>query len=79
MSPVLQIGEIALGPGEIMALLGANGAGKTYLIETVLGFRPGKVELFGEDASALAVEQRILSGIGYVPAGRQVFAGLTVR
>jgi branched-chain amino acid transport system ATP-binding protein len=35
--------------------------------------------LFGKDASALSVEQRILSGIGYVPAGRRVFAGLTVR
>jgi branched-chain amino acid transport system ATP-binding protein len=35
--------------------------------------------LFGRDASALAVEQRIGLGVGYVPEGRRVFAGLTVR
>jgi branched-chain amino acid transport system ATP-binding protein len=35
--------------------------------------------LFGRDASALAVEQRVGSGVGYVPEGRRVFAGLTVR
>ena len=62
-----------------MALLGGNGAGKTTLLETVLGFHPGRVMLFGRDASALAVEQRIGLGVGYVPEGRRVFAGLTVR
>ena len=62
-----------------MALLGGTGAGKTRLIETVLGFRPGAVALFGEDVTALPVEARIARGVGYVPAGRRVFAGLTVR
>src|SRR5205814_7221870 len=37
------------------------------------------VRLFGRDATSLAVEQRVLSGLGYVPEGRRVFAGLTVR
>jgi branched-chain amino acid transport system ATP-binding protein len=76
---MLQVGELSLESGEIVALLGGNGAGKTRLIETILGFRPGRVMLFGNDASSLPVEQRILRGIGYVPAGRRVFAGLTVR
>ena len=35
--------------------------------------------LFGTDVSALAVEQRVRLGVGYVPAGRRVFASLTVR
>jgi branched-chain amino acid transport system ATP-binding protein len=79
MSPVLEIGEVAVGAGEIVALLGGNGAGKTALLETILGFRAGRVRLFGRDATPLAVEQRVLSGLGYVPERRRVFAALTVR
>jgi len=79
MSAVLEIGDLAVEAGEIVALLGGNGAGKTTLLETVLGFHPGRVVLFGRDASALSVEQRIGLGVGYVPEGRRVFAGLTVR
>jgi branched-chain amino acid transport system ATP-binding protein len=79
MSAILEIGEVSVEAGEIVALLGGNGAGKTTLLETVLGFHPGRVMLFGRDASALAVEQRIGLGVGYVPEGRRVFAGLTVR
>ena len=79
MNAVLEIGEVSVEAGEIVALLGGNGAGKTTLLETVLGFHPGRVMLFGRDASALAVEQRIALGVGYVPEGRRVFAGLTVR
>jgi branched-chain amino acid transport system ATP-binding protein len=79
MSTVLGIGEVSVEAGEIVALLGGNGAGKTTLLETVLGFHPGRVVLFGRDASPLAVEQRIALGVGYVPEGRRVFAGLTVR
>jgi branched-chain amino acid transport system ATP-binding protein len=79
MTAVLQIGELTVDAGEIVALLGGNGAGKTTLLETVLGFHPGPVVLFGEDVGTLAVEQRIARGIGYVPERRRVFAGLTVR
>ena len=79
MSSILEIDELVVDAGEIVALLGGNGAGKTRLLETVLGFHPGRVVLFGRPATTLAVEQRVLSGIGYVPEGRRVFAGLTVR
>lgn len=78
---VLQLGEIGLGAGEIVALLGGNGAGKTTTFETILGFRETRqpILLFGEDATDRPVEQRVRAGIGYVPEGRRVFAGLTVR
>jgi len=79
MNTVLEIGDVSVEAGEIVALLGGNGAGKTTLLETVLGFHAGRVVLFGRDASALAVEQRVALGVGYVPEGRRVFAGLTVR
>jgi branched-chain amino acid transport system ATP-binding protein len=79
MSKVLVTGDLTVSAGEIVALLGGNGAGKTVLLETVIGFRPGAVSLFGRDASSLPVEQRVALGVGYVPEGRRVFAGLTVR
>jgi len=79
MSAALDTGEVSVDSGEIVALLGGNGAGKTTLLETILGFQSGRVALFGRDVSALTVEQRVQAGVGYVPEGRRVFAGLTVR
>ena len=79
MSALVEIGDISVSAGEIVALLGGNGAGKTSLLETILGFRRGRLLLFGDDATSLSVEQRVSLGIGYVPAGRRVFGSLTVR
>ena len=79
MSDVLLIGDLKVSAGEIVALLGGNGAGKTALLETILGFRAGAVRLFGCDAASLPVERRVALGVGYVPERRRVFAGLTVR
>ena len=79
--PALDLGDFVVDGGEIVALLGGNGAGKTALLEAILGFRPAScpIRLFGEDVSALPVERRVAMGVGYVPEGRRVFAGLTVR
>jgi len=79
MTALVEIGDVSVSAGEIVALLGGNGAGKTSLLETILGFRRGRLLLFGEDATSLSVEQRVSLGIGYVPAGRRVFGSLTVR
>jgi len=80
-APVLEIAGLTVNAGEIVALLGGTGAGKTSLLEAILGFRPAAdpVSLFGQDVSAMTVEQRVALGVGYVPEGRRAFAGLTVR
>ena len=79
MSAALEIDDLSVEAGEIVALLGGNGSGKTRLLETIMGFHPGRVVLFGETVTSLTVEQRVRSGVGYVPEGRRVFASLTVR
>jgi len=76
---ILSWAGVDVAAGEIVAVLGANGAGKTEWLETVLGFRAGPVQLFGREVAELSVEQRAVLGLGYVPEGRRVFAGLTVR
>ena len=69
-------------PGEITALLGANGAGKSSTIMCVAGhveLQAGKIHYDGQDFSRHTPMQRVAAGIGLVPEGRRLFAGLTVR
>ncbi len=71
-----------VGAGEIVALLGANGAGKTSLMRAVIGeMQPaeGTIALAGRDLHGLSPHRRALLGIGYCPAGRRVFPGMSVR
>jgi branched-chain amino acid transport system ATP-binding protein len=79
MTVVLDTGDFTVAAGEIVALLGANGAGKTTVMETILGFRTSRtIRLLGQDVTALPVERRVALGVGYVPERRRLFASLTV-
>ena len=67
--------------GEIVALLGANGAGKSTTIKTITGqLKPakGRIEFTGQDITGREVEDIAEAGIACVPEGRRIFAGLTV-
>jgi len=68
--------------GEIVAILGHNGMGKTTLLRTIMGHLPtkqGRIRYDGEEITALAVHQRARRGLSIVPQGREIFPGLTVR
>jgi branched-chain amino acid transport system ATP-binding protein len=67
---------------EIAAVLGLNGAGKSVSLKVAAGIVPawsGQVLLNGEDVTDRSAESRVRRGIGHVPQGRQVFAGLSVE
>ncbi len=67
--------------GEIIALIGANGAGKTTIMQTVNGLHPakeGQVLLNGENITNIPAHKIILKGMTQVPEGRRIFQELTV-
>ena len=68
--------------GEIVALLGANGQGKSTLLRAVMGLAAvsgGAIDLAGESLLRLSIHRRARRGIGYVPEGRRIFPGMTVE
>src|SRR5580698_4601080 len=72
----------SLKEGEVLALLGRNGAGKTTCISTIVGFltpKDGDIRLFGEPIGGMSPERISRLGIGLVPQGRRIFPSLTVR
>jgi branched-chain amino acid transport system ATP-binding protein len=73
--------SITVEEGEIVTLIGGNGAGKSTTLKTISGLmrpREGHVRLNGEDLSAYKAHQIVSKGIVQVPEGRQVFGALTV-
>ena len=67
---------------EIVALLGRNGAGKSTLLKTIVGIvaaQGGRILLAGDDLARRSAAANARSGIGYVPQGRGLFAGMSVR
>ncbi|MBI4641658.1 MAG: ABC transporter ATP-binding protein [Candidatus Tectomicrobia bacterium] len=73
--------SLTVGEGEIVTLIGANGAGKSTTLKTISGLlRPhsGHVRLAGEDLSQYKPHEIVAKGIVQVPEGRRVFAQLTV-
>ncbi|KIX84551.1 ABC transporter ATP-binding protein [Thermus filiformis] len=74
--------DLEVGAGELVALLGANGAGKTTFLRVVSGLlRPweGVVRLDGQDLRGLSPARRARLGLGHVPEGRQIFPLMSVE
>lgn len=74
--------SLDVAEGEIVSVLGANGAGKTTFLRAVSGVLDtwsGNVRLAGDDLAGLSVERRAGAGLGHLPEGRGVFQNLTVR
>ena len=81
-SPVLFDVSFAIGPGEVVTLLGRNGMGKTTTVSAIMGLiRPtgGAVTFRDRPLSGLPAYRIAQAGIGLVPEGRQVFPTLTVE
>jgi branched-chain amino acid transport system ATP-binding protein len=73
--------DLTVGPGESVALLGANGAGKTSTLRAIsrLIHAQGTITFAGEDVSRVAPEDMARRGLVHVPEGRHVFPSLTVH
>ncbi len=74
--------SLRVDEGQIVALLGANGAGKSTTLRTISGLmRPqsGSLTFAGESLSGLSPETIVRLGIAHVPEGRRIFPGLTVK
>ncbi|MCE7029635.1 ABC transporter ATP-binding protein [Jiella avicenniae] len=73
--------SFAVGDGQVVTLLGANGAGKTSIMKAIAGLIPSRGEILfgGEPISALPARERVKRGIIYVPEGREIVANMSVR
>ena len=97
MTPVLELHDVAVaygkrralegvslsvGPGEIVTLLGANGAGKSTTLRAVSGLvRPtrGHILYEGRDITHVPADATVAAGVSHVPEGREIFPEFTVR
>ena len=78
---VLKSFSLAAEPGEILCLLGRNGAGKTTALKAIMGLvrsRRGSIMFDGAELTSLAPHEVPRRGIGYVPQGRRLFSDATV-
>ncbi|PZO66776.1 MAG: LPS export ABC transporter ATP-binding protein [Paracoccus denitrificans] len=80
--PVIRDVGLRLNQGEVVALLGPNGSGKTTCFYCIAGLilpDAGRVRIDGRDATALPMYRRARMGIGYLPQEMSIFRGLTVE
>ena len=78
---ILQGVDLDVAPGQIAAVLGRNGVGKTTTLRSIVGLtRPqrGRVLVAGQDVAGWAPHRIVRLGVGYVPEGRMIFPDLTV-
>jgi urea transport system ATP-binding protein len=81
-SHILRGVDLEVSPGEVVALMGRNGVGKTTTLKSITGVlsvRAGTITLDGKAIEKLAIDVRARAGIGYVPQGRDIFPHLTVE
>jgi len=81
-SHIVRRASLTVHEHEIVALLGRNGAGKSTLLKTIIGIVPaaaGSITLEGDAVAARPAAEIARRGIGYVPQGRALFAGMSVR
>jgi branched-chain amino acid transport system ATP-binding protein len=81
-TPILRGIDLTVQPGEIVAVIGRNGVGKTTMMRSLIGQLPvwdGSIRLNGREIASLPPERRAQSGIGYIPQGREVFPRMTVE
>lgn len=72
----------SVAPGEVVALIGANGAGKSSLLNALMGLArqtTGEITFAGGSLAGMPPRRRARLGMGYVPEGRRVFAGMTAE
>jgi branched-chain amino acid transport system ATP-binding protein len=73
--------SVVVNEGEIVTLIGANGAGKTTMLKTISGLRPvssGQILFDGQDISKMPAHERVDLGLSQAPEGRGIFPGMTV-
>ncbi len=78
----LQSVSLQINAGEIVTLIGANGAGKSTTLRAISGLVPanaGRIVMEGKDITLLPADKIVKLGIGHSPEGRRVFANMTVR
>lgn len=81
-SRILRGVDLEIYPGEVVALMGRNGVGKTTTLRSITGVLPirsGTITLGGQPIDKLPMDVRARAGIGYVPQGRDIFPHLTVE
>ena len=72
---------LTVNEGEIVTLLGRNGAGKSTTLRSLIGLthaREGKITIFGQDTTTWSPHRVAALGVGFVPEGRRIFANLSV-
>jgi urea transport system ATP-binding protein len=81
-SHILRSVSFDVAPGEVTAVLGRNGVGKTTLLRSIMGLVPvtsGRIAFAGADLTRAPSHERVRAGIAYVPQGREIFPRLTVE